>query len=546
MSQRWCGLLARHNLALIAQLRQFLSLLETQLPHLQNGDACTAPGDCLEDSEETFRIHSAYNKRSVKTLLIINDLKGKHPHFSEPSFRIMLPPEGGSDGKKTSTHNCKPESGCSKRKLATSSETGSSFPCFYRLQTDVPASDPDWASYKLGIFICLHCSGVHRNFPEISKVKSVRLDFWDDSIVEFMTHNGNLHVKAKFEASVPAFYYIPQASDCSVLKEQWIRAKYERQEFMADGKPLSSPGNREGILWKRGRDNGQYLRRRFVLLAREGLLKYYTKEQGKGPKAVISIKDLNATFQTEKIGHPHGLQITYGRESHTRNLFLYHESGKEIVDWFNALRAARLQYLKMAFPDLPEAEAQGRKESAAPVVSSTKAEVRTLEVTLVPLITRNYLKQGFMEKTGPKEGKADAIVGQSLDAELRRAGSKSEVWLEGVLQREPFKKRWFALDPQERRLLYYKNPLDAFEQGQVFLGSKEQGYEVLEELPKGVRGSRWKAGLTIVTPHRRFVLTCPSEKEQREWLESFRDVLSRPLTPLHLLGAPTESGCSNR
>lgn len=25
--------------------------------------------------------------------------------------------------------------------------------------------------------------------------------------------------------------------------------------------------------------------------------------------------------------------------------------------------------------------------------------------------------------------------------------------------REPFKKRWFALDPQERRLLYYKNPL---------------------------------------------------------------------------------------
>nr|XP_045014997.1 arf-GAP with dual PH domain-containing protein 2 isoform X4 [Jaculus jaculus] len=307
---------------------------------------------------------------------------------------------------------------------------------------------------------------------------------------KFMTHNGNLTVKAKFEARVPAFYYIPQANDCLVLKEQWIRAKYERQEFMADGKNTSPSGNREGFLWKRGRDNAQFLRRRFVLLAKEGLLKYYTKEEGKGPKAVINIKDLNASFQTEKIGHPHGLQITYRREGHTRNLFVYHESGKEIVDWFNALRAARLQHLKLAFPELPESE-------------------------LLPLITRNYLKQGYMEKTGPK-------------------------------QREPFKKRWFALDPQERMLLYYKNPLDAFEQGQVCLGSKEQGYEVCEDLPKGVRGNRWKAGFTVVTPERRFVLTCPSEKEQREWLESLRDVLARPFSPLYLLTLSAESGCGKR
>nr|KAF6414891.1 ArfGAP with dual PH domains 2 [Molossus molossus] len=361
---------------------------------------------------------------------------------------------------------------------------------------DCGAADPDWASYKLGIFICLNCSGIHRNFPDISKVKSVRLDFWDDSIVEvavvlqFMTHNGNLRVKAKYEARVPAFYYIPQASDCPVLKEQWIRAKYERQEFMADGKTMSPSDNREGFLWKRGRDNAQFLRRRFVLSAGEGLLKYYTKEEGKDPKAVINIKDLNATFQAEKIGNPHGLQITYRREGHIRNLFVYHESGKEIVDWFNALRAARLRYLKMAFPELPESE-------------------------LVPLITRNYLKQGFMEKTGPK-------------------------------QREPFKKRWFALDPQERSLLYYKNPLDAFELGQVFLGSREQGYEVYEDLPKGVRGNRWKAGLTIVTPERKFLFTCPSEKEQGEWLESLRDVLSRPLTALNLLTASAESGHSRR
>lgn len=56
-----------------------------------------------------------------------------------------------------------------------------------------------------------------------------------------------------------------------------------------------------------------------------------------------------------------------------------------------------------------------------------------------------------------------------------------------------------------------------------------------EGLPKDVQGNRWKAGLTIVTPERRFLFTCPSEKEQGEWLESFRDVLSRPLTSFNLL-----------
>ena len=45
-------------------------------------------------------------------------------------------------------------------------------------------ADPDWASYTLGVFICLSCSGIHRNIPHVSKVKSVRLDTWEDVQVE--------------------------------------------------------------------------------------------------------------------------------------------------------------------------------------------------------------------------------------------------------------------------------------------------------------------------------------------------------------------------
>uniref|UniRef100_A0A8U8BD14 Uncharacterized protein n=1 Tax=Geospiza parvula TaxID=87175 RepID=A0A8U8BD14_GEOPR len=74
--------------------------------------------------------------------------------------------------------------------------------------------DPEWASYKLGIFICLNCSGIHRNLPEISRVKSLRLDFWERNLIEFMRNHGNLWAKAKYEAKVPPFYYTPKSHDC--------------------------------------------------------------------------------------------------------------------------------------------------------------------------------------------------------------------------------------------------------------------------------------------------------------------------------------------
>ena len=45
-------------------------------------------------------------------------------------------------------------------------------------------TEPDWASYKLGVFVCVNCSGTHRDLPAISQIKSIRLDFWDDSLVE--------------------------------------------------------------------------------------------------------------------------------------------------------------------------------------------------------------------------------------------------------------------------------------------------------------------------------------------------------------------------
>ncbi|XP_041867823.1 arf-GAP with dual PH domain-containing protein 2 [Melanotaenia boesemani] len=342
---------------------------------------------------------------------------------------------------------------------------------------DCRAPDPDWASYKLGVFVCLNCSGVHRSLS--SRVKSIRLDFWEDNQVEFMKSTGNASAQAVYEKAVPSYYYRPQHNDCKVLKEQWIRAKYERKEFTGETKypPLSyTTGVCEGMLWKKGKGNTQFLKRKFVLSERKFTLVYYNKEdESKGPKAVIPIKDLNVTFQPQKIGHPHGLQITFQDEDHIRNLYVYHESPEEIVTWYNAIRACRYAYLKTAYPT-------GSDED------------------LIPTITRNYLKEGYMEKTGP-------------------------------MQKEPFKKRWFVLDSQSRKLFYFKDQLDAEALGVVYIGNQSIGYSLEKYAPMHSRGNKWKHGFAVETPKRQFLFMCEQEKEQSEWLDALRKVLSRPMSP---------------
>ena len=44
---------------------------------------------------------------------------------------------------------------------------------------DCDAKGPRWASWNLGVFLCIRCAGIHRNLGvHISKVKSVNLDQW--------------------------------------------------------------------------------------------------------------------------------------------------------------------------------------------------------------------------------------------------------------------------------------------------------------------------------------------------------------------------------
>ncbi|KAG7281660.1 hypothetical protein CRUP_019172, partial [Coryphaenoides rupestris] len=311
---------------------------------------------------------------------------------------------------------------------------------------------PDWASYVLGIFVCLNCSGTHRDLPAISRVKSICLDYWEDSLVEVQRG--------------------------LVLRDQWIRAKYERREFTGENMHLRRGYNSdvlEAILWKKGKNKKAFLKRSFLLSRTEFTLRYFVREDSKVPKAVISMKDLNVAFQPEKIGHAHGLQISYLQQERTRNLFVYHESGQVIVCWFNAIRATQLAYLQRKHPNVPDNE-------------------------LIPQISTCCLKEGYMEKTGP-------------------------------MQWERFKRRWFTLSLRDRKLLYFKTPMDATELGTVFIGTENHSYSVTERSPPaGRRPGRWNWGIVMTTPGREFVFMCEQEQEQQEWMEALQEVISRPMT----------------
>ncbi|XP_015246952.1 PREDICTED: arf-GAP with dual PH domain-containing protein 1-like [Cyprinodon variegatus] len=106
----------------------------------------------------------------------------------------------------------------------------------------------------------------------------------------------------------------------------------------------------------------------------------------------------------------------------------------------------------------------------------------------------------------------------------------------GPKHTEGFKKRWFTMD--DRRLMYFKDPLDAYARGEVFIGSKENSYTVLPGLPATVVGTHWPFGITIVTPDRKFLFACETEEDQRSWMAAFQIVINRPMLPQEFAGSP--------
>lgn len=92
---------------------------------------------------------------------------------------------------------------------------------------DCRKKDPRWASWNLGIFVCIRCSGTHRSLgTHISKVKSVDLDTWTPDQIQNMIEWGNKKANIYWEANLDD----RKPSDYSI--DVWIRAKYVDKKWV--------------------------------------------------------------------------------------------------------------------------------------------------------------------------------------------------------------------------------------------------------------------------------------------------------------------------
>ncbi|XP_066494496.1 stromal membrane-associated protein 2 [Tiliqua scincoides] len=114
---------------------------------------------------------------------------------------------------------------------------------------DCQAKGPRWASWNIGVFICIRCAGIHRNLGvHISRVKSVNLDQWTQEQIQCMQEMGNGKANRLYEAYLPENFRRPQ-TDQAV--EGFIRDKYEKKKYMDRSLDINVLRREKDDKWKK-------------------------------------------------------------------------------------------------------------------------------------------------------------------------------------------------------------------------------------------------------------------------------------------------------
>jgi len=114
---------------------------------------------------------------------------------------------------------------------------------------DCNEKNPEWASVNLGIFICIQCSGAHRNLgTHISKVRSCIWDEWEPEQIEFMRATGNQKANRFWEARLSDAFPKPTSKDPQEMVVNFLRAKYVRKEFVASSTSVEENGEDQAFI----------------------------------------------------------------------------------------------------------------------------------------------------------------------------------------------------------------------------------------------------------------------------------------------------------
>ncbi|KAM9945685.1 hypothetical protein ACTFIT_003956 [Dictyostelium discoideum] len=111
--------------------------------------------------------------------------------------------------------------------------------------SDCGCPSPLWASINLGVFICINCSGVHRNLGvHLSKVRSVTMDIWDRNMIQFFRDTGgNDKVNQLYEYNIPPQFKKLTPDSTMEERDKYIRSKYEHKLFFSPSSSTTTSSN---------------------------------------------------------------------------------------------------------------------------------------------------------------------------------------------------------------------------------------------------------------------------------------------------------------
>ncbi|KAJ5301041.1 uncharacterized protein N7443_006043 [Penicillium atrosanguineum] len=124
---------------------------------------------------------------------------------------------------------------------------------------DCDAPSPGWASWNMGIFLCMRCGAIHRKLgTHISKVKSLSMDTWSAEQVDSMKSHGNLLMNKIYNPKNIKPPVPTDVDEADSSMERFIRQKYQYRS-LENGKP--KPPSRDDESYTRNREDRRERRR---------------------------------------------------------------------------------------------------------------------------------------------------------------------------------------------------------------------------------------------------------------------------------------------